>query len=148
MKKKNVLLLLLIITMSSCEVVYNGEWRYYVENGLESDTVTIITHREYTYSGLYLYEIKDSVFVLLPKERKLIHTEAAGNYASKLEPNDVMAYQDSELGRYELGQIEVFINNVKLEKSLWERKYWEYTTKELEGTYLLVINERTINEDN
>ncbi|MDR0232354.1 MAG: hypothetical protein LBI82_09585 [Dysgonamonadaceae bacterium] len=138
MKNFFLLSLLLVVIMSSCD--FFGEYRYYIENGLASDTVTIKTHRN---GYRYPTENMDSVFVLLPKERKLINVLPTGPSGKHEHPGDIM-----EAGYYELGQFEVFINGVKLEKSLWERKYWEYTTKELEGTYLLVIDEQIISEEN
>ena len=132
MKKKNILLsLLLVVIMSSCD--YFGDYLYYVENRLETDTVTIKMQRaDFRYSE----EIKDSVFVILPNERKLIKISSAGAMLKHDHPSDNM--------NFEKLQFEVFINNIKLEKNLCERQYWEYTTKPLEGTYLLVINEQTI----
>jgi len=139
MKKENILLsLLLVIIMSSCD--FSGNYRYYIENRFESDTVTIKTHRTgYRYPN----EIMDSVFVLLPNERKLINVLPTGPSGKHEHPEDVM-----EVDYYQLGQFEVFINNMKLEKNLWEKKYWEYTTKALEGTYLLVIDEQVISKEN
>ena len=137
--KKSVLLsLLLVVIISSYD--FFGEYRYYIENGLASGTVTIKTHRT---GYRFPTEIKDSVFVILPRERKLINVRPTGPSGKNEHPGDIM-----EAGYYELGQFEVFVNNIKLEKSLWERKYWEYTTKKLEGTYLLVIDEQIINEEN
>jgi hypothetical protein len=137
MKKKNILLsLLLVVIMSSCD--YFGDYLYYVENRLETDTVTIKMQRaDFRYSE----EIKDSVFVILPNERKLINVFTAGAMLKHEHPSDIMK-------DYNKLQFEVFINNIKLEKNLCERQYWEYTTKPLEGTYLLVINEPTISEQN
>jgi hypothetical protein len=86
----------------------------------------------------YSEEIKDSVFVILPNERKLIKISSAGAMLKHDHPSEIM--------NFEKLQFEVFINNIKLEKNLCERQYWEYTTKPLEGTYLLVINEQTISE--
>ena len=132
MKKKNILLsLLLVVIMSSCD--YFGDYLLYIENRLETDTVTIKMQR----ADFRDYEeIKDSVFVILPNERKLIHDSSGGASLKHDHPNDIMIYKTL--------QFDVFINNIKLEKNLCERQYWEYTTKPLEGTYLLVINEQTI----
>ena len=135
MKKKNILLsLLLVVIMSSCDSF--GDYLFYIENRLESDTVTIKT-----YIRSYSNETIDSVFVILPNERKLINVFTAGAMLKHEHPSDIMK-------DYNKLQLEVFINNIKLEKNLCERQYWEYTTKPLEGTYLLVINEQTISEQN
>ena len=135
MKKKNILLsLLLVVIMSSCD--YFGHYFYYIENRLESDTVTIKTH-----INSYTNETIDSAFVILPNERKLINVFTAGAMLKHEHPSDIMK-------DYNKLQLEVFINNIKLEKNLSERQYWEYTTKPLEGTYLLVINEQIISEEN
>ena len=139
MKKKNISLsLLLVVIMSSCD--YFGDYLYYVENKLETDTVTIKMQRaDFRYSE----EIKDSVFVILPNERKLINVGSAGASFHRDHPKDIMKED-----YYSEIQFDVFINNIKLEKNLCERQYWEYTTKPLEGTYLLVIDERIISEQN
>jgi hypothetical protein len=136
--KKNVLLIFfLVIFASSCD--FFGNYYYFIENDLANDTVTIKTHQ-----GGYRYptEIMDSVFVLLPKEKKLINILPTGPMGRYEHPDDILAVY------CELGQFEVFINNVKLKKALWERKYWQYTTEKLKGTYLLVINEEIVNEEN
>jgi hypothetical protein len=120
--------------MSSCD--YFGDYFYYIENGLPSDTVTVITHITRYHNT---NESRDSVFVLLPQDKKLIRRTSSGAMLRHDHPRDVL------VNYCQLGNFEVFINDRKLEKNLWERKYWEYTTRELEGTYLLVIDEKIIN---
>ena len=136
-KKIIVLSVLLTIIVSSCD--YMGTYYYYIENGLANETVKIITHIP---SHLSSTGKADSVFVISPKERKLVYTTTGiAGVVKKRDPiTDVLTEY------CELGEFETFINNVKLEKPLWERKYWQYTTGELTGTYLLVINERIVNE--
>jgi hypothetical protein len=122
--------------MSSCD--YYGDYYYYIENGLETEIVTVKTNIQgYRYPN----EILDSVFVLLPNERKLIRNTPTGNSAKHEHPDDILEHY------CELGEFKVFIDNQLLDKQLWERKYWQYSTKELKGTYLLVIDENLIHED-
>jgi hypothetical protein len=136
MIKKSSLLLLLVVVMGSCDDW--GEYEYYVENGLKSETITVKTH----ITGYrFPTEILDSVFVLLPKERKLIRNCPGSNLGPGRHPSDHLdPYQD-------LGIIEIFVNDVKLQKTIWEREYWKYSETKRNGMYTLVINEQIINED-
>jgi len=143
MKKRSILLsLLLVATMSSCDFI--GTWYFYIENGLQSDTVTI---KQTNLSWISPDGFRDSVFVLLPKERKLVSSTTSGP-TGRGPLYDILADLYDGLGICVLGQFDVFINSKKLEKNLCERKYWKYTTGNLQGTYLLVIDERIIDEDN
>ena len=136
MIKKSSLLLLLVVVMGSCDDW--GEYEYYVENGLKSETITVKTH----ITGYrFPTEILDSVFVLLPKERKLIRNCPGRNLGHGGHPSDHLdPYQN-------LGIIEIFVNDVKLQKTIWEREYWKYSETKRNGMYTLVINEQIINED-
>ena len=134
--KKYLLLLSLIAVLSSCD--YYGTYYYYVENRLESDTVVVTTHfRGYRYPT----ELTDSVFVLLPQERKLIRLLPTGPSGRHEHPFDIMAYT------CDIGQFYVFVNGIKLERNFCEREYWEFTTEPLKGVYLLVIDENLLRSD-
>jgi len=127
--KKYLLLLSLIAVLSSCD--YYGTYYYYVENRLESDTVVVTTHfRGYRYPT----ELTDSVFVLLPRERKLIRFLPTGPIGKYEHPFDIMAYT------CHVGQFNVFINRTKLERDFCKREYWEFKTEPMKGVYLLVID--------
>jgi len=132
-RRSILLLLLLSVLLTGCD--YVGVYSYFIENKLSNETVTVKTHR---VGYRYPTEIPDSVFVILPKETKLINNIPTSPLGKHDHPYDIMADLN------ELGHIEIFINDVKLEKNLWERKYWEYTTEARKGTYLLVIDEQII----
>ncbi|ADV43046.1 hypothetical protein [Bacteroides helcogenes] len=135
MRKKHIWLLLSLVTfISGCD--YVGGYCYYIENRLPDATVTVKTHRK---GYQYPTEIKDSIFIILPNEKKLINVTPTGICGKHEHPSDIMAE-----GYHELGELEVFVDGRKVENDFWDRKYWEYTTEELEGTYLLIIDEQII----
>ena len=86
--------------MTSCD--YYGDYYYYIENNLGNDTVTVKTNIQQGYR--YPNEILDSIFVLLPNERKLIRNTPTGNSAKYEHPDDILEHY------CELGQFKVFIN--------------------------------------
>jgi len=141
MKKLLILLLYVgFVGFCSCSREYWIYYDFYVENRLESDTVTIKIE-----PCLFIFEnLKDSVSVLFPKEKKRIR-HLFDNFNEK--------YPDILLSEhYNLGTIDVYVNDVKLEKNLWERKYWKFTTefergpglfssKSQRGIYLLIVDD-------
>ena len=125
-----------LITFASCD--FYGNYYYFIENDLQEDTITVKTDiKGYRYPN----EILDSVFLILPKEKKLIRNTPTGVSGKYEHPDDILSYY------CELGEFQVFINNKKINKKFWERKYWQYTTAALKGSYLLRINEENIKDE-
>ena len=117
-----------LITFASCD--FYGNYYYFIENDLQEDTITIKTDiKGYRYPN----EILDSVFLILPKEKKLIRNTPTGVSGKYEHPDDILSYY------CELGEFQVFINNKKINKCYRNIKFMVINPCVFECSVLICI---------
>ncbi|MDH6307234.1 hypothetical protein M2451_004170 [Dysgonomonas sp. PFB1-18] len=135
---KKILFIILLVYFISCEPP-QYQYQFYITNDLENDTIVI-----------YNEQIEDTdekvpSFIILPKKTILFADMLFENpLLSDNKPNDV--FDDRVMMDFSYNTF--YINDVKLEKNLWLRKYWNFSTSNKgNAQYNLVVNSDLLKGD-
>ena len=133
--KNKIFILFLSFCFSACETTKIYE--FLVENQLNDKTVKIIPKSK---TNFWITSNESYNYIVLPGEKIVIGSKI--DDAIKKKAPDI--YKSNEV----IARFDVYIDDIKQEKPLSLRKYWEFSVGRVNasGKYTLIINENILKD--